>query len=111
MIEEIVLNYLNEMLSVPVCMEETAESGSEFVIIQKTDTSTTNCITTAMFTAKSYGKTMLRAAELNESVKLAMKSIAELPAISSCYLVTDYNMTDTASKRYRYQAVFHITHY
>ncbi|GAB6396335.1 hypothetical protein MOB1_06570 [Faecalimonas mobilis] len=47
----------------------------------------------------------------SEKVKKAMKEIVELEDISKCDLNTDYNYTDVARKKYRYQAVFDITHY
>ncbi len=42
----------------------------------------------------------------NETVKLAMDSLDELAEVCRVQLNSDYNFTDTASKRYRYQAVF-----
>ena len=50
-------------------------------------------------------------AQRDEEVKKAMKKIVELEDISKCDLNTDYNYTDVARKKYRYQAVFDITHY
>ena len=54
---------------------------------------------------------MYAAAKLNEEVKAIMKGIIELPEVSSCRLDSDYNFTDTATKKYRYQAVFDLVHY
>ena len=51
------------------------------------------------------------AASLNERVKKVMENIIELDDICSCNLNSDYNYTDTGRKKYRYQAVFDITHY
>ena len=51
---------------------------------------------------------MLNAAVLNDKVKKAMDKMIELPEISSCKLNSDYNFTDTETKRYRYQAVYNI---
>ena len=39
------------------------------------------------------------------------EAIIELDDISRCELNTDYNYTDTARKKYRYQAVYDIVHY
>ena len=49
--------------------------------------------------------------EINEEVKAAMDEIIVLPEISRSKLNSDYNFTDTEKKRYRYQAVYDITHY
>ena len=110
MIEEVVLNFLDEKLSAPVYMEE-RETNEEFVMISKADSSNENYVTTSMFVVMSYAGSLLAAAKLNETVKKAMSELHTLPQISACRLATDYNFTDTASKRYRYQAVFNITHY
>ena len=40
-----------------------------------------------------------------------INDINELADICHCELNSNYNYTDTARKRYRYQAVFYITHY
>ena len=57
---------------------------------------------------QSYSYTLLNAAVLNDKVKKAMDEMIELPEISSSKLNSDYNFTDTATKRYRYQAVYNI---
>lgn len=111
MIEITVLNYLASVLPVAVVMEVPESPPERFVLLKKADGGKENHLPYAMFTAQSYGQTLLEAAELNEQVKTAMEKITELDEISGCYLNSDYNFTDTASKRYRYQAVFDIYHY
>jgi hypothetical protein len=54
---------------------------------------------------------MYKTAVLNEMVKKAMEDIIEIDAVSRCELNTDYNYTDTETKRYRYQAVFDIVYH
>ena len=61
-----------------------------------------------MLALQSYGATLYQAAELNEQVKAAMEDIVELDLISRAELNTDYNFTDTQTKRYRYQAVYDL---
>ena len=39
-----------------------------------------------------------------------MEGITSLPNISRCELNNSYNFTDTESKTYRYQAVFHLVY-
>lgn len=111
MIETTVLNYLTSALSVEVYMEVPEDPPERFVVLKKADGRRDDCVCYSMFLARSYGSTLLEAAELNELVKTAMDQIVELPEIGGCYLTGDYNFTDTASKRYRYQAVFDIYHY
>ena len=54
---------------------------------------------------------MFGASSLNEEVKKAVDSLIELNEIASVKLNTDYNFTDTTTKKYRYQAVYDIKHY
>lgn len=111
MIEKIILNYLNSKLAVPVVMEEPADKPSSFVVIQKTGSSRVNYIFSATIAIQSYGESLLKAAELNEAVKNAMFGIPEVAEVASVRLNSDYNFTDSSTKKYRYQAVFEITHY
>lgn len=111
MIEKTILDYLNNKLSEPCYMEEPDEEDT-FVLLEKTGSSLSNYVYSATFAIQSYATSLYEAAELNEKVKAAMLTIAdELNTVSKCNLNGDYNYTDTTKKRYRYQAVFDITHY
>jgi hypothetical protein len=111
MIEQTILDYLNDTLTEPCYMEE-PEGIDTFVLLEKTGSSLSNYVYSATFAIQSYATSLYEAAELNEKVKAAMLTIAdELNTISKCSLNSDYNYTDTTKKRYRYQAVFDITHY
>ena len=48
---------------------------------------------------------------MNEEIKLFMGQFVAAPRISRVELDSDYNYTDPERNEYRYQAVFHITHY
>lgn len=108
MIEITVLDYLSGKLDVPVYMEEPEKPPQSYVVIEKTGSSKENYICSAMLALQSYGETLLQAAELNEQVKVAMDDIVELDLVSRAELNTDYNFTDTQTKRYRYQAVYDL---
>lgn len=111
MIEKVIFDYLKSNLSVPVYMERPEKDEGEFVVIEKTSSGKTNYICQAALAIQSFGNSLLRAAEINEEVKAAMDEIIVLPDISRSKLNSDYNFTDTEKKRYRYQAVYDITHY
>lgn len=111
MIEETVLDYLTATLDVPVYMERPEKDEGEFVVIEKTSSGRTDHISRATFALQSFGNTLYRAAEINETVKAAMDDLIALPDVCRSALNSDYNFTDTAKKRYRYQAVYDITHY
>lgn len=110
MIETIILNYLKLKMNVEVQMED-EKKHREYILIEKTGGGEENHIKKAMIVIQSFADSLYRAAEMNEEVKKAMKEIVELEDISKCDLNTDYNYTDVARKKYRYQAVFDITHY
>lgn len=111
MIEITILDYLTEKLEYPVYMEIPASPPEQFVLIEKTGGGSTNRIFTATIAVQSYAAHMYEAAALNEQVKQYMDEAAALPELCAVRLNSDYNYTDTASKHYRYQAVFDITHY
>ena len=110
MIEKIVLDFLEQKLTVPVSME-VPDIGKSYVVIEKTGGSKSNHVFSATMAVQSVAPSLIEAAELNEEVKLAMEQIEELEEVSSCSLNADYNFTDTTTKRYRYQAVFDLVHY
>lgn len=111
MIEEIVLNFLLEKLNMPVYLEMPENPPEEFVIIEKTGGGKNNKIASSTIAIQSYAKTLFFAAKLNENVKKVMEDIVDLNEITKSELNTDYNFTDTSTKRYRYQAVYDIVHY
>ena len=110
MVEIIVMDYLNEVLEVPVYPEMPKNPPDRFVLVDKTGSSEENCIYSATFALQSYAKTLYEAAALNEVVKKAMDNIIKLDKISSSKLNTDYPFTDTEKKQYRYQAVYDLVY-
>lgn len=111
MIEQIVQYYLIAKLDVPVNLELPADPPDRFVVLEKTGSGRENGICRAMIIVQSYGASLLAAAELNEQVKTVMDDLPELDEVCRCALNSDYNYTDPSQKRYRYQAVFDVTHY
>lgn len=111
MIETTALNYLSEHLSVPVYMEEPDDKPVSYVLLEKTGSSKTNQIDTAMIAAQSYGASLYDAARLNAEVKHAFEDMEELESIGAVDLNSDYNFTDPETMRYRYQCVYNIVFY
>lgn len=91
-------------------MEMLEKPPPQFVLIEKTGSSTKNHIESATLALQSYAGSLYLAAELNEKVKKAMDNIATLTDISKSKRNTDYNYTDTARKQYRYQAVYDLVY-
>lgn len=110
MIEKIVLDYLSANTNISCYTERNGQKG-KYIVIEKVGGGETNHIKRASIAVQSLADSMYEAAELNEEIKAIMKGIIELPEVSSCRLDSDYNFTDTAAKKYRYQAVFDLVHY
>lgn len=110
MIEKTIVDYLSENLEVFVGMEA-PEQITNYVLVDKTGSSRSNHIITSRFAIQSYGATLYSAMLLNEEVESVMEGLLELDEITRVQLETDYNFTNTATKQYRWQAVFSITHY
>ena len=111
MIEKVIQDYLNGVLPVRAFMEEEPGMPEEYVLIEKTGSGEENFMKKATLAVQSFSVHLYGAAALNEKVKEAMGKVTELDDISSCRLNSDYNYTDTARKKYRYQAVFDMVHY
>lgn len=113
MIEKKVLDYLDSELDVPVWMEipEGESLPDRYILLEKTGSSTGDHIRTSTIAIQSYGESLVAAAVLNEQVKKAMDGLISLEAVCRSRLNSDYNFTDTTKKKYRYQAVYDITHY
>lgn len=113
MIETIIMAHLKTELDTDNVFMEVPRDNlpTEFVVVEKTGGNRENHINTATFAAQSYAESLYQAAVLNEAVKAAMDSLIEEDEVSKAAYQTDYNFTDTTTKRYRYQAVYDITHY
>ena len=109
MIEKTILDYLKDK-KFEVFMERPPVPPEEYVLLEKTGSRRSDMITTTTFAIQSYAPTLFKASELNEEVKDAMDEADSLTSVSASELVSDYNYTNTASKQYRYQAVYEVTH-
>jgi hypothetical protein len=114
MIEQIVLEYLSEQISVPVLMElpEVPSEGfpsmpERFLVLEKVGGGMTDHIGAGSIAVQSYSlNSLYEAAQLDEEVREVMWGIIERDDISEVRLSSNYNHTDTRTKRYRYQSVF-----
>lgn len=114
MIEAILYTYLSAqgILDAPIYTEIPSNPPSKFYTMEKTGSSLDNHIYSSTFAIQSYADTMFNSASMNEDIKKVMlDDVIALDEIASVKLNSDYNYTDMASKRYRYQAVFDVVHY
>lgn len=110
MIEKTVMDYLSAALSIPVYLEVPENPPTAFVLLEKTGSSRMDWISSATLAIQSWAMTLLDAAKLNEQVKAAMDRMPDTEDVGRAVLNSDYVYTDTATKRYRYQAVYDITY-
>lgn len=116
MIEKTVLDYLNTAGNLPsgveAYMEVPEDTPERFITIEKTGGGIRDHICTATLAVQAYGSSLYEAAALNETVKALLSALADVSDdVGSCTLNSDYNFTDTSTKRYRYQSVWNIVHY
>lgn len=121
MIELSIYNYLLEQFEesgIGVYMQKpdpdpvpVVDGWSPFIVIEKTGSSMENWICESTIAIQSYAPTLYEAANLNKTVIAAMFGALALDEITRVELNSDYNFTDTETKRPRYQAVFDIVHY
>ncbi len=111
MIEARIIEYLETALNVPVYAEVPATGSGQYLVIEKTGATRENLLDEADIAVQAYADTLYDAATLNERVKTAMFAMNHEPNISGVQLNSDYNFTDTSTKRYRYQAIFVVAYY
>lgn len=105
------IDYLSNLLSVPVSGEVPSPTPASFVTVEKIGSSVSNRLRSASFAVQSWAGSEAEAASLNLTVRNALEAMIELPGISRSHCETDYNFTDTTTKHSRYQAVFEVVYY
>lgn len=111
MIDIVILDYVSSALAVPVRMEIPTDRPPRFVVLKRSGRGRERSLYAANLIAESHAESLAEAAKLNEQVKAVLDELDTLDEISSVELATDYPVTDTGSKEYRYQAVYEIYHY
>lgn len=111
MIEEVVITYLNQELTEPVYGSLPKDLPLTFVFVEKTGSYVKDHIVTETLAIQSWASSQYNAAALNKLVKKTMPGLLELDCIGKVKLDTDYNYTDTTTKRHRYQAVYEVVYY
>lgn len=115
-IEETLLKYLQEADIDAVgtnvyTMTPKQPLDGNYIIIDKTGSAYQNGISRATIAIQSISsESLYKAAQINEAVIEAMGDFPGLVNIFGAHLQADYNFTNTATKQYRYQAVYDITY-
>lgn len=113
LIEQVVIEYLKNALETDaVYAEEPDENITEYVVVEKTGSGRENYINNSTVAIQSYSSTLYNTIVLNDRVKAAMDEMwLNSPYVTDSTLNSDYNFSDSKRRRYRYQAVYDLTHY
>ena len=111
MIEKIIIQYLSSALDVPVYAERPETPDESYVLVERTGGSEHNHLLTAMVALQCYAPSLLSASALCGKVTHAMRRFDDLPEISKASLNAAYNFSDTATREYRYQAVYDLVYF
>lgn len=109
MIEFLMIKFLDAVLDVPTFAERPEKPPKSYVIAEKTS-SGGNFVTESTFTFYCYAETLARACKLSNQVK---KILENTPPewILKAEFQSDFNATETSTKKYRYICIFDIYHY
>lgn len=113
-IEQVVIDYLQEALETDNVYAEEPDGDTlkEYIVVEKTGSDNENYIHKSTVAIRSYGESLHDAMILNSRVCEAMNELwIKSYLVTSSDLNSDYNFSDTERQRYRYQAVYDLTHY
>lgn len=110
-IEVEVIQYLSEKFpTIPVYGEVPENRTKTMLVVDRTGGSVTNLVKTTSIVVDSYGESKAAASVLNDAVVDMMMQMTAVEGVSAVSLNSSYSDTDTASKEYRYGALFEIVH-
>lgn len=114
-IEEALIAYLSTALhdgGYPVyAMTPKQDVPRNYIVIDKTGSQLRNGVARATIAIQSISSdSLLKAIEINEEVVEAMENFSSEMNVFGVHLQADYNFTNTATKQYRYQAVYEINY-
>lgn len=111
MIELTLKKFLDTKVEIPVVLEHQPNLPKRYILIEKTSSKRDNLLNSSVIAIQSYAETLYEAAKLNEKIKEIIDQLVYVDEVSGVRLNSDYNFTDTETKKYRYQAVYDIKHY
>jgi len=111
-IEEIVKDFLQEKLKIPVLFEVPARTIPEkFIVLERVGLGERDHVKTLSLAVQSIStRSRYDADILDHITRDVIHDIVFLPEISGIYLSASYDHTDTSTGRYRYQSVYDISY-
>lgn len=114
MIENIILQYLSEILNVPVSLETPKEDYEQYVVFEIVDRQRENFIDAVTVEFNSYADSKYNAALLDKSVRKTIEKMISLPEVNSVEIGGGRNSGDNLDselKKYRFRCYFNIYFY
>lgn len=112
MIEILLKSFLEKETNTKTYLVLPDKKPDSFITLEKIGSSNINNLDSSIFAIQSWANSMYEAAKLNQQIKkLLQTQFMELENISKANINSDYNFTDTTTKKYRYQMVVEIFHY
>lgn len=109
-IEEYIIDYLSNVLNVPVFGDVPSPVLDRFVTVELTGLNKQDKINSATIVVQSWETSRADASDLNIAVIEAMEGMIARPEISRSAIDSSYNYTDITRKKPRYQAVFTVVY-
>ncbi len=110
-IESKVIEYLSDAFpSIPEYGEVPQDRPNLMLVVDTTGEAIANLVPTSSVVVDSDAESKASASVLNDAVIDMMMQMTAVEGVSAVSLNSSYSDTDTASKEYRYGALFEITH-
>lgn len=109
LIESVVYNYLKDNIEdIPVSVGIPDNRADRMVVIMKIESGKDNEINEATIEIRSYGKTKLDSAEIDENVRELMEELYTLPEVMACRFGGGNDYPEEGTKSFRYRSYFNI---
>lgn len=112
-IEQLVQRTLAKETGYPAYLEEPpAPRPERYFLAARLGSSEENHISRVRLAVQSYAPSMVGAMALNrEAYGVLTGTLVNDPAVCRVSCISDYDFTDTATARHRWQAIYEITYY
>ena len=111
MIELELKKHLEDKTKLDVFLMLPTNKPKKFISFERIGGNYDNMLKSSTFAIQSWGESLFDVATLNEEIKDYLNEFTENEKVSKVKINSDYNFTDTRTKKYRYQIVAEIWHY
>lgn len=108
MIEKVIYDFMNSEdsgMTSPTYTEVPVDPPDVYTTFERTSSRSENTLNAVTFAFQSTAPSLLETVMLNERVKEAILRLVSQDAVFGVRIQSDYNTTDTVTKKHRYTAV------